>query len=290
MIRPGLRLAAAAVAAARYEVMPAPAIAEAVTESVPRDVTIAVTASPTRGLAATLDLACELRREGYDVVPHVSARLVRDVAQLADIIARMNEQKITDVFVPAGDADPPAGRFDSSLSLLEALQTLSAVEGIDLPRVGITGYPESHPKIGDDVTIQAMWDKRRYASYVVSNLCFDARKLSAWVRRVRSRGVTLPLRVGLAGPVEGTKLVSMAKRAGVTDAASFIRSHGPWIVRLGAPGGYDPDRLLARLGPMLGDPASVVEGLHVFTFNQVRETEQWRRHLLERLGAAAPPD
>jgi methylenetetrahydrofolate reductase (NADPH) len=286
MIRPGLRLAAAAVAAARYEVMPTPTIAEAVVESVPTDVTIAVTASPTRGLDATLELSCQLRGEGYDVVPHVSARLVRDVAHLAEIIARLQEHKITDVFVPAGDADPPAGRFDSSLSLLEALHTLRAVEGLELPRVGITGYPESHPKIGDDITIQAMWDKRKYASYVVSNLCFDARALSAWVRRVRSRGVTLPLRIGLAGPVEATKLVSMAKKAGVTDAASFIRSHGAWIVRLGAPGGYDPDRLLARLGPMLGDSASIVEGLHVFTFNQVRETEQWRRQLLERLAGS----
>ena len=288
MSRRGLRLAAAAVAASRYEVMPAPAIAEAVLEHVPREVTVAVTASPTRGLDATLDLSCQLSGEGYNVVPHVSARLVRDVAHLAD--TRLHEQKITDMFVPAGDADPPAGKFDSSLSLLEALHALCIDQGFELPRVGITGYPESHPKIGDDITIQAMWDKRKYASYVVSNLCFDARTLSAWVGRVRSRGVTLPLRIGLAGPVEATTLVSMAKRAGAADAAHFIRSHGRWILRLGAPGGYDPDRLLARLGPMMSDPASIVEGLHVFTFNQVSETEQWRRQLLERLGGAAPSD
>jgi methylenetetrahydrofolate reductase (NADPH) len=58
------------------------------------------------------------------------------------------------------------------------------------------------------------------------------------------------------------------------------------VLKLNAPGGYAPDRLLARIGPMLADPASKVEGLHVFTFNQVAETERWRRQLLERLGEA----
>jgi methylenetetrahydrofolate reductase (NADPH) len=284
MIRRGLRLAVAAVGAARYEVIPTPSIEREVLEYVPRDVTVTVTASPTRGLDATLELAGRLKAEGFAVVPHVSARLVRDVAHLRDIVAQVTEQGIADLFVPAGDADPPAGPCHSSLSLLEALHELAAADGSLLPRLGITGYPESHPKIDDDVTIQAMWDKRSYASYIVSNLCFDAAVISGWVRRVRARGVALPLRVGLAGPVERAKLVTMATKIGVTDATRFMASHGPSILRLGAPGGYDPDRLLTRIGPMLSDPASIVEGLHVFTFNQVRETEQWRRRLLQRLG------
>jgi methylenetetrahydrofolate reductase (NADPH) len=80
----------------------------------------------------------------------------------------------------------------------------------------------------------------------------------------------------------------MATKIGVADASRFVRSHRPSILHLGAPGGYDPDRLLGRIGPMLNDPASMVEGLHVFTFNQVRETEQWRRRLLERLAVPTP--
>jgi methylenetetrahydrofolate reductase (NADPH) len=290
MIRRSLRPAAAAVAAARFEVVPTPSIEQAVLEHVPLEVTVTVTASPTKGLDATLDLASSLRKEGYDVVPHVSARLVRDVAHLSDVVARVIAEGITDVFIPAGDADPPAGEFHSSLSLLEALHGLDVVHAGAFPRIGITGYPETHPKIDDDVTIQAMWDKRKYASYIVSNLCFDAKTLTGWVRRVRARGMTLPLRIGLAGPVDRAKLVTMASKIGVADAARFMRSHGTSIVRLGAPGGYDPDRLLERIGPMLSDPASNVEGLHVFTFNQVRETEQWRRQLLERLGRLTASD
>ena len=83
--------------------------------------TVTVTASPARGLDATLDLTERLAARGYRVVPHLSARLVADDAHLAAIVARLLACGVDDVFVPAGDADPPAGQFDSALSLLTRL-------------------------------------------------------------------------------------------------------------------------------------------------------------------------
>jgi methylenetetrahydrofolate reductase (NADPH) len=88
--------------------------------------------------------------------------------------------------------------------------------------------------------------------------------------------------VGIAGPADRTRLVRMAAKAGVAESARFLAGHTGWFLRLGAPGGYSPDRLLERTGSILAAPASAVEGLHVFTFNQVRQTEQWRRALVER--------
>jgi len=197
----------------RYEVFPAPSTEETVLQWVPRDVTVTVTASPARGLDPTLDLAARLAGHGYQVVPHLSARLVRDDAHLAEIVERLTASGVTDVFVPAGDSDRPAGRFDSAISLLDRLAEM----GRPFSRVGVTGYPQSHPRIGDDVTIQAMWDKRHHATYLVSNLCLDPAVLRRWIARVRARGVTLPLYVGLAGPVDRARLLRMAARAGVAD-------------------------------------------------------------------------
>jgi len=279
-MRGGLARAAPLLRHARYEVFPAASTEDAVLEWVPSDLTVTVTASPAKGLDPTLDLAERLSARGYHVVPHLSARLVRDDAHLADIVARLTACGVDDVFVPAGDADPPVGRFDSALLLLDRLTEM----GSPFSRVGVTGYPESHPKIDDDITIQAMWDKRHRATYLVSNLCFDPAILRKWIARVRARGVTLPLFVGIAGPVDRTRLVRMAAKAGVAESARFLAGHTEWFLRLGAPGGYSPDRLLDRTGTTLAAPASAVEGLHVFTFNQVRQTEQWRRALLERLG------
>ncbi len=264
----GLARVAPLLAHPRYEVFPSASIEAAVAECVPRDVTMTVTASPARGLDATVDLTERLAARGYRVVPHVSARLVRDDAHLAGIVERLTAIGIDDVFVPAGDADPPAGRFDSSVALLDRLAEM----GRPFSRVGVTGYPQSHPRIGDDVTIQAMWDKRRHATYLVSNLCFDPATLRNWIKRIRARGVDLPLYVGLAGPIDRTKLLNMASK------------HTEWFLRVGTTGRYSPDRLLDRTGTALAAPESAVAGLHIFTFNQVQQAEQWRVSLLARLG------
>ncbi|MGP3925791.1 hypothetical protein [Streptomyces sp. 8N616] len=151
----------------RYEVLPTQSAEDRVVGCVPADVPVAVTASPAKGLGPTLDLAVALAGHGYRVVPHLSARQLVDDAHLADVVDRLLAAGIDDVFVPAGDADPPAGRYDAALPVLRRLTELGSPFG----HVGITGYPERHPHIDDDITVQAMWDKQSHAGYIVSNLC-----------------------------------------------------------------------------------------------------------------------
>lgn len=265
---------------ARYEVLPTATIEDKVLEHVPVERVLTVTASPSKGLEPTLDLTERLAGHGYVVVPHLAARMVRDRVELGEICDRLVGKGITRVFVPGGDADPPGGYADA-LSLLEDLHDL----GSPFAHVGITGYPESHPTITDDVTIQSMWDKRRYATHVVSNLTFDPAALAAWVRRMRARGITMPLLLGLPGPVDRAKLLSMAGKIGVGESTRFLAKHKGTFARLAAPGGFTGEKFLMRCAAELGSPESGLEGLHVFTFNQVAETERWHRELLERLTA-----
>ncbi len=268
----------------RYEVFPARGTEQAVLDWIPAGMTVTVTASPVKGLDATIDLTERLAARGYRVVPHLAARSVTGDAHLADIVSRLKAAGCDDVFVPGGDAPHPAGPFDSALPLLERLAEMGGPFG----RIGITGYPESHPKIGDDVTIQAMWDKRRYASYIVSNVCFDAAGLGRWIQRIRARGVRLPLYVGLAAPAERSRLLRMAAVAGASESARFITRHPGWILRFWMPGGYSPDRFLDRAAAVLTAPDAGVAGLHLFTFNQFQQAELWRRAALERTGIDKP--
>ncbi|MFE1310622.1 5,10-methylenetetrahydrofolate reductase [Streptomyces sp. NPDC058755] len=264
----------------RYEVLPARATEEKVLAHVPRDVVVTVTASPVKGLEPTLGLTERLAAHGYRVVPHVPARLLRDDAHLKDVAERLRAAGVDDLFVPAGDADPPAGPYDGALPVLRRLSEL----GSPFADLGITGYPQSHPLIHDDVTIQSMWDKRTHATYIVSNLCFDPRALGDWIARIRGRDVPLPVHVGVAGPVQRAKLLSMATKIGVGESTRFLTRHASWFLRFAAPGGYDPERLLARGAQALTRPSAGVAGLHLFTFNQIAETERWRRKVLDRLG------
>jgi methylenetetrahydrofolate reductase (NADPH) len=266
------------VAGARYEVLPTGTVEDKVLAHVPVEQTVTVTASPGKGLELTLDLAERLTGHGYTVVPHIAARMVRDRAELAEIVERLNGKGITKIFVPGGDADPP-GAYPDALSLLEDLKDLG--HGFD--QIGITGYPESHPTISDDLTIQSMWDKRRYATHVVSNLTFDPKSVGAWVTRMRARGITMPVLLGVPGPVERAKLLAMATRIGVGESTRFLNKNKGLFARLAAPGGFTGERFLEKCAPVLSPPQMLVEGLHVYTFNQIAESEAWRQDLLKRL-------
>jgi methylenetetrahydrofolate reductase (NADPH) len=264
----------------RYEVLPARPTEDKVLAHVPRDVVVTVTASPVKGLEPTLDLVTRLAAHGYRVVPHIPARLLRDDGHVKEVVDRVREAGVDDIFVPAGDANPPAGGYDGALPVLRRLSEL----GGPFTHVGVTGYPESHPLIHDDVTIQSMWDKREHATYIVSNLCFDPRVLGEWIARIRRREIPLPIHVGVAGPVQRAKLLSMAAKIGVGESTRFLTKHASWFLRFAAPGGYSPERLLARTEEELTAPSAGVAGLHLFTFNQIAETERWRCAVLERLG------
>ncbi len=207
--------------------------------------------------------------------------MVRDRAELAEICDRLTGKGIDRVFVPGGDADR-ARRLPRRALAARGPRRSS---GRPFAHVGITGYPESHPTISDDLTIQSMWDKRRYATHVVSNLTFDPDVLATWVGRMRKRGITMPLLLGIPGPVDRTKLLSMATKIGVGESTRFLAKHKGTFARLAAPGGFTGERFLEKVAPALSPPEMLVEGLHVFTFNQVAATVAWRRDLLERLTA-----
>jgi methylenetetrahydrofolate reductase (NADPH) len=263
------------VRCSRFEVLPLDGIEEQILELVPRDVTLTVTASPTKGLVATLDLCARLVGHGYPVVPHLSARLVESRSQLAELVARMGELGMQDVFVVAGDAQEPLGPYDGASALLEDLVGL----GHPFAEIGITGYPESHPVIDDDTTIAAMFAKARHATYIASQVCFDPAITARWIENVWERGTRLPIFVGVPGAVSRAKLLRVSTRIGIGDSLRFLRKNGTFASRF-IRGGFSPDPLIDGLGETLvGDK---VAGFHVFTFNDVADTMAWRSSRLDR--------
>jgi methylenetetrahydrofolate reductase (NADPH) len=262
----------------RLEVLPLDGTEEAVLAEIDRETTLTVTASPTKGLEPTLDLAGRLIGHGYTVVPHLSARLVADRAQLAEIVARLAGLGVRDVFVVAGDAQEPAGEFEGAAALLEAMAEL----GHPFTDVGITGYPESHPLIADDVVAAAMLAKAPHATYIASQVCFDPAVTAAWIESVWARGIRLPVHVGIPGAVSRAKLLRVSTRIGIGESLRFLRKNSSFVSRF-LHGGFDPDPLVDGLADVLADPEEKIAGFHVFTFNDVADTERWRRR---RIAAA----
>jgi methylenetetrahydrofolate reductase (NADH) len=261
----------------RYEVLPLDGVEERVAAHVPLEVKVTVTASPARGLDATLGLSERLAARGYTVVPHLSARLVQDDAHLEAILSRLRAAGVHEAFVPAGDATEP-GPFQDAASLLTAMGDHRQ----GFTEIGITGYPESHHLIDDETTIQAMFAKAPMATYIVSQICFDPEVIQRWVADVRARGTHLPIWIGLPGSVPNAKLLRISMRIGLGESARFLRAHRDWLRRL-ITRTFTPDALIRGLAPLYGDREAHIGGFHLYTFNELERTERWRQNMIERL-------
>lgn len=271
------RALAAALRGARFEILPLDGVEEQVLAHLATDMRVTVTASPRKGLEPTLELSERLATAGYAVVPHLSARLIRDAAHLGEVCARLLGAGVSELFVPAGDAEQP-GAFHGAVDLLRAMGPLRDA----FTEIGITGYPESHHLISDEGTIQAMFAKAPMATNIVSQLCFDPPVVAAWIAEVRRRGTHLPVWIGIPGSVDQAKLVRITMKIGLGESARFLRTHRGWLGRA-LTRQFKPDRLLEGLAGTVADPGAAVAGLHLYTFNEVANTERWRRATLARL-------
>jgi len=245
--------------------------------ALPPGAAVSVTASPTKGMAATIDLAVELARAEFEVTPHISARSTKSTTELEEIAGRLEEAGIGQIFVVGGD-DPTAGEFPDAMSLLEALMKM----GHHFSSIGVAAYPEGHPKISKERLDSALLDKQAYADYMVTQMCFDTTRLEAWIASQRDRGITLPVLVGVPGAVDGRKLIEIGVRIGVGASLRFLKKNRS-VLRLVKPGAFDASQMISDISRIADQPRSNIAGVHIFTFNQIGRTVTW----IEKLKARA---
>jgi len=264
------------------EIVPVPGIEDRVA-ALPDQAYVAITCSPTRGVDRTLDLVDALAERHLRLVPHIAARMVRDRGHLSEILQRLKHARIKSVFVPGGDAEAPVGIYRTALDLLRAM----AEAGHGIEDVGVAAHPEGHPNVADADLLQALLDKQTFATYMVTQMCFDAAGIVHWLRRVRQAGVTLPAWVGLPGVADHGRLLKLSMRIGVGQSARVLLRNKGLLRRMMRFKPYRPDELLKDLAPYLGEPAIDIPGFHLFSFNDIERTERWRCTTLARYNRAA---
>jgi methylenetetrahydrofolate reductase (NADPH) len=227
-------------------------------------------------LGAKLRCAAALRASGFAPVPHIGARHLASAAELDDFLARLaGEAGVDRALLIAGDAAAARGPFDSSLSLLASgLFAKHRFRG-----VGIAGYPEGHPRIAAAALRAAMAAKlaraaeQGLAPYIVTQFCFEPDAVTAWLEGLRRDGVTVPVRIGLAGPANIATLARFAIRCGVTNSIRALTGRADRFLRLVADSA--PDGILRGIAE--GPPALLagVAGLHFFPFGGVAKSARW---------------
>jgi methylenetetrahydrofolate reductase (NADPH) len=283
LTRPAREAVAGVLAAPTFELVPLKHAIEAAAH-LPPGANVAVTASPAKGIEATIALTEQLQAAGFRAVPHLSARMIRDRAHLRDLIAWLEGVGADRAFIVGGDEKEP-GAYPDGLSLLRELDEI----GHPLAEIGIPAYPQGHAFIADGPLLEALRAKVPYASYMTTQMCFDPKAIGEWLLARRAEGLRLPAHIGVPGVAEPHRLLAITARIGVADTHRFLTKNTRFVARLLRSGGfYRPDGLLEGLAPVIADPDARVVDLHVYTFNAVSATESWRRRYLERLGRPTP--
>jgi len=245
---------------------------EALRASFPDRTQVYVSAIPRRPLAAQIETAVRLAAAGFEPVPHIAARSLPGPAELDRHLGVLAQRAgVRRVLVIGGDPAAPAGPFFAALEVIESgvLQARGIVEA------GIAGYPEGHPRLERSVLERAMASKLEAAAatglavHIVTQFCFSAPAILAFVGRLRDHGIDVPVRAGLAGPTTLSGLMRFARLCGVSASAQGLVRHTGLARQLF--GMVTPDTVLRPLAE--AGYAGIAP--HIFPFGGLATAARW---------------
>ncbi|MEX0591071.1 MAG: methylenetetrahydrofolate reductase [Xanthobacteraceae bacterium] len=247
---------------------------DALKASIPASTHVYLSCPPNQLPERLVEYASAVRASGFEPVPHLTARAYIDAAHAGRVLARLNgEAGVTCALVIAGDRDAPVGMFAGALDLIES----EVLQRNGIREIGISGYPDGHPKIDDATLARVLMQKldaaarQNLAVHIATQFCFDAEPILNWLRWLRGEGVGVPVRIGVAGPTSMRALMRYALRCGVR--ASLKGMLNPKAMQL--LGEAAPDGIIralseaedsARLGPL---------AVHFFSFGGLAATAEW---------------
>ncbi len=285
LLPPGSSPLRGMIAEAKLELIPMKSLDRAVAE-LRSGSKVSMTCSPAKSIDATLDESERLIEAGHRVTPHISARMVESHQHLAAIHERLGALGIREIFVVGGDADPPGCFFDA-IEFLDAFIALDDADGSPrrlVDHIGFTAYPDSHPFITSQQLHAALHRKQDMiltsgrSAHVSTQMCFSADQIRHWLRRERAAGLTVPVQLGVPGVIDKSKLMTMGVRLGVGTSLRYLSKNRKAIGKLMTQRSFEPDTLLKPLAKDLD--VLGIDGLHLYTFNQVDATERWRERTL----------
>jgi methylenetetrahydrofolate reductase (NADPH) len=223
-----------------------------------------------------LAAAAAVKRGGLVPVPHISARRLASQDALRVFLAALQQLEASaNVFVVGGDPAKPEGPYEDALGIIRT----GLLPAYGVRHVGISGYPEGHPDIGE----RTLWssleakvaeiDAAGLSGTIITQLAFDAGPVLAWVEGVRERGIDLPIRVGVPGPAGVRRLLAFAARVGVETSAGLAKKYGFSMTNLA--GATGPGRFIRALADGYDADRHGVLRLHFYTFGGISATSEW---------------
>ena len=212
-----------------------------------------ITMLPGNDYKEIVDKAIELVKSGFNPVPHFPARSIKTQAELKDYVNRCKDGGVKQALVIGGSAQP-IGDFHCSMQLLET----GLFEGL---KIGIAGHPDGSPDISESDLEKAMIKKKPYADYIVTQWLLDAELIAKFISKQ-----TLPVHVGITGPLKISSLLKFANIVGAKNSINFLKSNVTKAVDLFKP--RDPNDIIENL-------EGKTNNFHIYTFGGLKETNKW---------------
>ena len=216
--------------------------------------------------------------QGFDVMPHFPARIIKDKATLHDWVARYKDVGVRQGLLLAGGLAAPQGDFATSMQLLES----GAFDGF--ARLHVAGHPEGNrdidPDGSDKMVMQAARWKSAFAARsdaqiaMATQFCFDAAPVIAWVDRLAAEGIKLPVHIGVAGPAKLQTLIKFAIACGVGPSLKVLQKRALDVTKLLLP--YEPTEVLSALAAHKAlHPEFGIAQVHFFPLGGIKTNAEW---------------
>lgn len=239
---------------------------------------------PRAALADTAAACRKLSSRGFCPIPHVAARAIGSRAELDAHLRELADDGVDSLLLIAGDRDRPSGPFPSTLAVFDS----GVLERYGFRNIGVAGHPEGHPVAGDDLLLEALRRKARYAEetgsavWAVTQFAFSAEPLIGWLDRLRAAGIRLPVRPGLPGPAKVQTLLRYAAQCGIGASARMLARRPDALTRL--LGRWTPYDVLAQLAQRAGSGGDEIAGVHVFPFGGLMQSIEYFNALRDDAG------
>ncbi|WP_296430831.1 methylenetetrahydrofolate reductase [Yoonia sp.] len=245
--------------------------------------------TPIEEMVAT---AKRLSADGYKVMPHFPARIIKDEATLADWIARyQGEAGVDQALLLAGGVDKPFGDFHSSMQLLETGQFGKA----GFKHLHVAGHPEGNRDIdkdgGNTLVMDALRWKQTFADTsdarmaLATQFAFEAGPIIAWADAIKAAGITLPIHIGIAGPAKLQTLIKFAIACGVGPSLKVLQKRAKDVTKLLLP--FEPTEVLSELAAhKAANPDFNITHVHFFPLGGIKTNANWA---IANGGASAIP-
>ena len=245
--------------------------------------------TPIEDMVAT---AKRLAAEGYDVMPHFPARIIKDEATLRNWIAMyQGEADVEQALILAGGVTTPHGDYHSSMQLLES----GAFGDAGFKRLHVAGHPEGNKDIDPDGAMtnvdaalrwkQAFSDTSDANMAIATQFCFEAKPVIDWANDLAANGITLPIHIGVAGPAKLQTLIKFSIACGVGASLRVLQRRAKDLTKLLLP--FSPNEFLAELAAHKAqNPQLKISHVHFFPLGGIKTNAKWA---IENGGSSAVP-